>query len=153
MKTLFTTIFIMAIIGLQSCSPTLPLYSSEVDFINKESTGTITLKSNGFGKDMDDAITDAQISAFNILLFRGIPATELNVPLVENEKDAKSKNPEYFKNFFEQGNFRSFIMSSRQSSDLLKVKGGKSISIEVKINFNSLRKDLEQNNVIRKFGF
>ena len=45
-------------------------------------------------------------------------------------------------------------MSSISTSDLTKHKGGKkSIAVDIKINLVSLRKDLEQNNIIRKFGF
>ena len=44
-------------------------------------------------------------------------------------------------------------MSSTESSNLIDLKTGKKIFVDVKINFNSLRKDLEQNNIIRKFGF
>jgi hypothetical protein len=36
----------------------------------------------------------------------------------------------------------------------MRYKGGKkNISVDVKINLVSLRKDLEENNIIRKFGF
>jgi hypothetical protein len=44
-------------------------------------------------------------------------------------------------------------MSSTESSNLIKMKGTKKITVDVKINYNSLRKDLEQNQLIRKFGF
>ena len=153
MKKIVKTIFVIAIIGLHSCSPKLQPYSAEVNFLYKEATGTIAVKSTGYGKNRDAAITEAQKNAFNIILFKGLPGTELSVPLVENEDEAKSKNGEYFKKFFEQGNYKTFMMSSTESSDLLNVKGGKKISVDVKINYSSLRKDLEQNQVIRKFGF
>ena len=73
--------------------------------------------------------------------------------LIENESEARSKNGEYFKNFFDGGNFKSYMMSSNESSNLIKIKGTNKISVNVKINYNSLRKDLEQNRIIRKFGY
>jgi len=44
-------------------------------------------------------------------------------------------------------------MSSIPVSGLTKVKGGKSITVDVKINLNALRSDLETFGVIRKFGY
>jgi hypothetical protein len=144
---------IIVILGLHSCSPKLQPYSAEVNFLYKEAQGTIAVKSTGYGKNQTEAVKDAQINAFKVLLFKGLPGTELNVPLIENENDARSKNSEYFKKFFEQGNYKTFMMSSTESSNLIKMKGVKKITVDVKINHNSLRKDLEQNQVIRKFGY
>ena len=44
-------------------------------------------------------------------------------------------------------------MSSNLSENPTKAKEGVYSSVDLKINYNSLRKDLEQNNIIRKFGF
>jgi len=148
-----TLYIIIAILGLHSCSPKLQPYSGEVNFLYKEAQGTIAVKSTGYGKNQTDAVMDAQKNAFKVLLFKGIPGTELNVPLIENENDAKSKHADYFKKFFDEGNYKTFMMSSTESSNLIKMKGTKKIAVDVKINYNSLRKDLEQNQLIRKFGF
>jgi len=146
-----TLYLIIAILGLQGCSP--KIYSAEVNFLYKEAQGTIAVKSTGYGKNQYDAVIDAQKNAFKVLLFKGLPGTELNVPLIENENDAKSKHADYFKKFFDDGNYKIFMMSSTESSNLIKLQGAKKISVDVKINYNSLRKDLEQNQLIRKFGF
>lgn len=142
-----------AISGLQYCGPKLPPYSAEVEFTGKEAQGTIILKSQGFGKNQYEAILDAQINAFKTILFQGIPGTELNVPLVNNESEASAMNKDYFKRFFNELYFKKHVMSSTEASNLIAVKGGKKIAINIKINYNSLRKDLEQNQVIRKFGY
>lgn len=145
----------IVIIGLQCCSPIIRTDSGEVNFLYKEAQGTIAVKSTGYGSSRTEAVSDAQINAFKVLLFKGVPGTELNIPLIENENDAKSIHSDYFKKFFEQGNYKKFMMSSTESSNLINIniKGTKEISVDVKINYNSLRKDLEQNQVIRKFGF
>lgn len=144
---------LIVILGLHSCSPKLQPYSGEVNFLYKEAQGTIAVKSTGYGKNQTEAVADAQKNAFKVLLFKGLPGTELNVPLIENENDAKSKNSEYLNKFFEQGYYKTFMMSSTESSNLIKMKGTKKITVDVKINYNSLRKDLEQNQLIRKFGY
>jgi hypothetical protein len=137
------------------CSPKIfsQSYSSQVTFSNKDEVGTMTVKSQGFGRKENAAITDAQKNAFNTLLFRGIPGTEFSVPLIDNENEARSNNMEYFTKFFEEGYYHNFIMSSTLSEAPVKVKGGKLYSVEIKINYNSLKTELEQNNIVRKFGF
>ncbi len=146
-------LFLIVIIGFYKCSPKLETYTAEVNFINREAQGTIVLKSTGYGKNHAEAVTDAQINAFKVILFKGIPGTELNIPLIENEKNVTSQHSEYFKNFFDGGLYKTFMMSSTESSNLIKMKGTKKINVDLKINYNSLRKDLEQNQLIRKFGF
>lgn len=139
-------------LGLHSCSPKFP-YSGEVNFLYKDAQGTIGLKSTGYGRNQFEAVRDAEINSFKIIFFRGVPGTELNIPLIENESEATSKNKKYFDDFFVNGRYKTFLMSSTESSNLIKVQGTKEISINVKINYNSLRKDLEQNQLIRKFGY
>jgi hypothetical protein len=119
----------------------------------KEAQGTIGVKAIGYGENQESAVEDAQKSAFKILLFKGIPGTELNIPLIQNENEATSKNSNYFKKLFDEGYYKTFLMSSTESSNLIKIKGNKKITVDMKINYNSLRKDLENNLIIRKFGY
>ena len=147
---------IILITGLYSCSSKIQPYSSysgEVNFLFKEEQGTMVVESTGYGKNQSEALVDAQITAIKVLLFKGLPGTELNVPLIENENDANSKFSDYFQNLFQQGNYIKFIMSSTESANPVQKKGNKTITLDIKINYNSLRKDLEQNQVIRKFGY
>ena len=96
----YIMIIILTIFG---CSPKVVNYeTSEVNFISKETNGTITLKSLGYGNNLETAVANAQIKCFDVLLFKGIPGTELNVPLIENEIVAKQNNSNYFKKFYEQ---------------------------------------------------
>jgi hypothetical protein len=138
---------------IQNCSPKIQSYSAEVNFLYKEAQGTIGVKAIGYGKNQESAVEDAQKSAFKILLFKGIPGTELNIPLIQNENEATSKNSNYFKKLFDEGYYKTFLMSSTESSNLIKIKGNKKITVDMKINYNSLRKDLENNSITRKFGY
>jgi hypothetical protein len=89
------------------------------------------------------------------LLFRGLPESEQKIALIgTNESNEKEKHKDYFNNFYIDKRYKTFMMSSIPTSNLTRHKGGKkSISVDVKINLVSLRKDLEENNIIRKFGF
>ena len=144
-------LIIIAVLGVNGCSPKLQPFTGEVNFLYKEAQGTIAVESTGYGKNQAAAVRDAQINAFNVILFRGLPGTELNIPLIDNE--AKTRGASYFKKFFDEGNYKSFMMSSTESSALIKMKGTNKITVDIKINYNSLRKDLEQNQLIRKFGY
>jgi hypothetical protein len=146
-------LFVFLIALFIACSSKIKPYSGEVNFLHKEAQGTIGIKAIGYGKNQESAVEDAQKNAFKILLFKGIPGTELNIPLIQNESEATSKYSSYFSKFFDDGFYKTFIMSSSESSNLIKMKGYKKISVDIRINYNSLRKDLENNLLIRKFGF
>jgi hypothetical protein len=157
MKEHSTLSVLMVLIVLSisyGCSPKMlqQPYSAQVNFLNKDEAGSITLNSRGFGKDENAAIVSAQTNAFNIILFKGIPGTDLNVPLIEREDEARATNGEYFDRLFSQGYYHNFLMSSSLHGDPVKVKGGVNSSVDLTINYNALRKDLEQHNIIRKFG-
>ena len=144
---------LLIVITIISCKSTTNSYSAQVIFLTKEEQGTITVRSNGFGKNEKEAIKDAQKNAFNVLLFKGLPGTEINVPLVSNEYEAKNSHKDYFDNLFENGGLFRYLMVNNSETAPEKVQGGYSTSLVLKINYNSLRKDLEQNGVVRKFGF
>ncbi len=146
--------FIVLIFLLQSCSSskkTLP--SAEVNFLSNTG-GTITMRANGIGNSEGEAIGDAIYNAFDVLFFRGLPESEQKKPLVgTNENEERAKNKEYFDEFY-KGRYKTFVMSSIPTSELTKYTGGKKgIAIDVKINLVALRTDLEEHNIIRKFGF
>jgi hypothetical protein len=136
------------ILGLILISPNVNLKAQDV-------AGLIWVKADGFGKKQQHAIEDAQYRAFEIMMFSGIPGTALNVPLIENESETKSKYKSYF-NELKEGRFKDFITNSNVISAFVKVKrkdkGAKNITVQTEINYKALRIDLEQNQVIRKFG-
>ncbi|WP_439131842.1 hypothetical protein [Polaribacter sp.] len=123
----------------------------------------------GYGVNENAAIEDAQIRAIETLFFRGIPNSSISKPLVSyNEKTAKQKNPAYFNEFFGSKKFLTYISESifvgGQKQKVIATKINKKqakqemvdalvVAVDVLINVKPLRKDLEQNNIIRKFGF
>lgn len=128
--------------------------TAEVNYLSGKD-GTITVRAIGIGLNSEDAIYDAQKNTINIILFRGLPESEQKVALIgTNEAEEKIKHKDYFNKFYSEMRYKTFIMSSITTSDLIKHKGGKkSIATDIKINLVALRKDLEHNNIIRKFGF
>jgi hypothetical protein len=114
--------------------------------------GTIIVDSDGYGKSKQSAIDDAQFRAFEIILFRGIPGTDLNRPLIENEGEARATFGKYFSDL-KAKRYKTFITNTSVTSEFVKKsKKAKNISVQTEINYKALRTDLEQNQVIRKFG-
>ncbi len=148
------TIAIMIYITLMISCSYKPIPTAEVNFLTGKD-GTITMRAIGVGTNIDDATNDAENNAINVLLFRGLPGSDQKVALIgTNEAEEKNKHPEYFNNLYKGKRYKTFVMSSIPTTDLIKHKGGKkSIAVDIKVNVAALRKDLEQNNIIRKFGF
>jgi len=116
---------------------------------------TITIRATGVGKNAQKAIDNAEQIALNIILFRGVPNTYQKNPLITtDEATIMSNHQTYFKEFYDNLRYKSFIINSFILSEPAKVKGGKkSVTLDVTFNLNALTKDLEHHNVIRKFGY
>jgi len=153
MNNLKSYILFAFLILLYSCS-SKSIPTAEVGLIGKEEQGTISVKSTGYGKKDFEAIENAEINALNAILFRGIPQTDIeNAMIGTNESQIRSKNEQYFEGFYKSKRYKSFIMSSNEISPIKTVNGYKKSTLKVKVNLNSLRRDLENSGVIRKFGF
>ena len=138
---------------LTNCSyKTLP--TASVNFVSGNN-GTLTMRAIGFGINTEDAIKDAEKNALNIILFRGLPESEVKVGLIgTNEAAEIEKHQDYFTKFYTGLRYKTFIMSSIPTSDLIIKKGSKkSIAVDIKINVVALKRDLEQSNIIRRFGY
>ena len=137
-----------------SCSKKVytPL-TAEVNVVNEDKHKTIELRSIGYGSNKQAALTDSEKKAFEILFFRGIPNSSVENPLIgTNESELMAKHSQYFDSFF-KGKYKSFIMSIYEASPPQKKKGITSVVNDIKINILSLKKDLEEKGIIRKFGF
>ena len=102
--------------------------------------------------DYNDASITVNISdpkpeytAIYHLLFRGFPESNQKTPLIStSEEEIEKQHPEYFKKFFEENRYKTFVTSSSKNAG----KGQ-----QVVINLRALKADLEQNSIIRKFGY
>lgn len=130
------------------------LQTPQVNYVSGNA-GIITMRAIGSGKKQQDAISEAEKNAINVLLFRGLPESEQKSALIGSNESAEiEKHKEYFDQFYAQKRYKTFIMSSIPVGDFAKQNGGaKSQTLDVKVNLIALRTDLEQNNIIRKFGF
>ena len=148
------TFALFLLIILLSCSSKTPnFYETEVSLLRKTDYGIISLKSVGYGNGRNSATEDAQKKAFFALLYRGIPNSEYSYPLIENEVTFKNNFPNFNETFFKSAIYKSFIISNIESSNLINTSKGNKLYLDITINYEALRRYLEQNSIIRKFGY
>ncbi len=150
-KIIFVSLILLS--GIYSCSKKISTSSATVSYV-ASSDGTITMNAVGIGKNKDAAISDAEKNAFEVLFFRGLPNSEEKIALIgTNEVEIKQSNKVYFEKFYEEMRYKTFLMMSVPTTNITKIGGNKKIQMQIQINVSALRKDLEENNIIRKFGY
>jgi hypothetical protein len=128
-------------------------YNSIVSVTKKHDSFTYSFSGQGYSEKLIDCQTEAEKNIFEVILFRGISGTDLQNPLVENEQVSKENNKEFYKNFFDNKNYRNFISSTVElTANPKPSKGGYTCTVNFTVNLNSLKTNLEQNGIIRKFG-
>ncbi len=134
----------------------IQLYSQENIFYLSESNGCISLRVTAYGKKCKDAIENAEIIAIKKILFLGIPNSKiLKQPLIgTNESEIINKNKNnYFYEFFDEERYKNFISSCVPITEFKRdITRKKSITVDIVINIQALRKDLENKEIIPKFG-
>lgn len=125
-------------------------------FISEQGNGLYTFRSTGYGKDVKQAIVDAEKAVFKLIFFRGAPGIKnFDKPMVSsNESKSMEEHKGFFDEFFDGGRYKSFITKSQQMNKFGKNGNTqKNITIEVTVNLNVLKSDLESQKVVRKFGY
>jgi len=124
--------------------------TGEVRFVSTEDKGTITVDSKGFASDISTATYYAERNAFENLLFKGIPGSNQVQPIIPDENIAWQQHGAVLKKLLSE-DYSKFVMSAetRYRSESEPVEIDRTISVDI----NSLRKYLESEGVIRKFGF
>jgi hypothetical protein len=153
MKVLFTTLFFVLSLAW-SCSPTKNSISHPTVTIAlpNDEAGTIIIRSSGEGRTEAEAVQNAEIKAFTTIFYQGFPSSVQKRPLIGNRKEAEG-NSRFFEDFFKGGGYKTFIMQSFNYS--LSRTRNKDIFLnrDIKIDLNSLRAHLENQGIIKKFGF
>lgn len=153
MQHLKSYLALLLVAMLYGCATRPNPYTSEVNFVRRDEEGTLVLKSLGLGSTKLEAVQMAETAALKVLLFKGLPGSELANPLVENEAEAQNGNRRYFSILIDHGRYKTFIMNSTPYFDDYVLGKNWRVNVNIKWNISSLRKDLEQNGIIRKFGY
>lgn len=122
--------------------------------ISNVTNDLVTMRCIGYGKKASIAATDAELSAIKTLIFHGADGVKRCLPLIKEDKaSVEKKFSKEFKNLYEN-DFKDFISSSvvvtQFGKNSLKKK---CITLDISVRINQLRTYLENNGIIRKFGF
>ena len=131
-------------------------YNYEVQFIKTGLEGTELFKVFTYCKKEKDCFEYAKIDALKAILFKGIPGSGLQRPLVA-DPGAEDKFRDYFKTFFsEGGKYLNFVAISNDGSieddDRLKVGKQLKIGVVVSVQKANLRRELESAWIVKKLS-
>lgn len=162
-KSLFTVIiFMLALTSVfgQTRKERKAMYDSQYNYelacLGVGQDGTKLLKVWGYGKKVDNAIYDAKRTAVAAVIFRGVPGGNGAAPTPSIlPVDGYDKNMDFFDEFFKDGGmYLSFVNLTTDGtpggSDNVKMSHGYKVAVSASINFNALRKYLEDKGVSKK---
>ena len=147
----YLVLFAFAFSAFASCNSAKTI-SGEVNFIASPEPGTVMVSSGGYGPTKPLATINAESNAFSTLIFRGIPGSQQQLPMIADEGSARKQHSAYFEQLL-KGGYKPFMMLSEQQSAYAAGRNRrKNLTQRVKINVDALRRDMEQSGVVRKFG-
>jgi hypothetical protein len=91
------------------------------------------------------------MNAFENILYRGIPGSMQREPLISNEKEARQKHFSFLNQLLEGEDYHSFMTASLVDERTGK-RGKFTVTQRVSFDIEALRRHLEKNGIIRKFG-
>lgn len=132
-------------------------YNYEIQCLGVGNDGTKAVKVWSYGKNVKTAIYKIKMDAVAAAIFRGIPAGggAAQTPAILTDINAHEKNADFFDEFFKaDGPYLQFVNLSDEStpigSNKIKMKGGYKVGMMVSINYDELRKYLEQKGIAKK---
>ena len=139
--------------GCKTTEAPTPPRTTEVLFLSTPDPGTLSVRATGYGDDVDAAVQHAEEQAFWTLLFRGVPGSTQAQALVAEAMQGQTEEAPYFRAFFEDKRYLTFVVESALAEAPEQVKRSGRAVVDLTINLYALRRDLEQHGVIRRFGF
>ena len=132
-------------------------YNYEIQVYAIGVDGTKVYKVWDHGKKVNDAILNAKRSAVAAAIFKDIPGRSgvEGSPALCQERDAASKYADYFASFFAYGGpWQKYVNLATDTvpsgKDRVKVKGGYKVGIIVQVLYDNLRKDLENDKIVKR---
>ena len=143
----------LVILFLGSCTPKMNVGYERTGRVKciKHDRMTITLSSEGQAESVGKAVNFAERNAIENLLFKGIPASNQEKPLIDNESVAKNKNAAFFDEFIMNRGYQQYITESLIADDY---QNGSYhlITQNITVDLTNLRDFLVKEGIIKKFG-
>jgi hypothetical protein len=143
--------FALALI-LLGCSKTIIPYerTGKVNAISHENA-IVVLNSQGKAEQPDKAVYHAERNAFENLLFKGIPNTNQESPMIPNEYQALEANGTVLERLLVNQGYKEFVMDSYTSQSSAS-RGVTFVDQVIKIDLRGLRNFLQEEGITKKFG-
>lgn len=156
MKNLLIILLIINLTGLlPSCKAPATGPKNYVKVVTNavSTSGVLALESTGIAKKKEQAKRQAVKNAMEAVLFEGIPNSSVKRPLI-NDPSARQKHREYFDRFFSDGGkYLQFAQTySINPRETTMVGRYYNVVLRMDVNYRSLQKELENANIIQKFG-
>ena len=128
----------------------------EVKCLGTGNDGTQVFMIYGYGKKPEKAILQAKRNAVHAVIFKGIYAGApgcTNKPLVKSPS-VEAEHQDYFNTFFAEGGaYLNYIaLSGEGVRESVKIKGIYKVGIAVSVMNDQLRKELENQGIIKGLG-
>ncbi len=143
----------MLVVALAGCSKTTTVpyqRTGEVSAVSHERS-IIKVQSSSKAANDDAAVNFAERQAFENILYKGIPNSNQEVALIGSETKAWADNKLVMKSLITDRGYLQYIISSK-TVDLVRENGVSFVKQNVEIDLAALRKYLERESVIKKFG-
>ncbi len=131
-------------------------YNYELACLGVGQDGTKLIKVWGYGKKVDNAVYDAKRTAVAAVIFRGVPGGNGAAPTPSLlPVDAYEQSMDFFDDFFKDGGmYLSFVNLTTDGTpggaDNIKMSHGYKVAVSASINFNALRKYLQDKGIVKR---
>ncbi|WKN45253.1 hypothetical protein [Tunicatimonas pelagia] len=146
-----TLLFLLGVLLVSACKT--PLKTTDVSLTGSYDRNTLQMSATGYGETEEDAEMDAYRRALDAVMFRGFPQEGSSVrdPLIMDKAKAVANHEDFFDKLYSERLLEEFILSSSSAG---KQKQGGQYESKQNISFNLrlLRKRLQDEGIIRKFG-
>jgi hypothetical protein len=150
MKNLFRVVFLFFILISIGCST--KKRTGETVSTKPASQGLIEVTASGYGYTKASSVENAIENAFKNILTQGIPKSNQVRPLLGNNAlSVFERNKKYFDTFF-RSEVSKYILDQKILKYNPLANSQASTEVRLEINLEALRKKLESDNIISKFG-
>lgn len=125
----------------------------EVQFVRTGVQGTELFKVFSYGRNDDQAINNAKSDAIKAMLFKGIPGSGYQNPMI-SDLSVIEANKDFFNTLFETDQYKQYVSVSGDGTVEERYNIGRRVKVGVivAVQKDNLRKLLESSGIIRKFG-
>ena len=130
-----------------------PRFTGQTVMHKTTEAGKLSVIASGYGNLEYISVKNGIQNAFRNILLTGIPGSNQSTPLLgKNAEKAYKSNKKFLDNLIEN-EVDAFVLEQKNSRFKFFKINTPSSEVELLINIASLRSHLEQNGIIREFGF